>query len=342
MALFLCGRSSLECQEARLGPPPAPTRSEYRRVMGEFVRSVPCLDAEMRVELERLGVASPCIELLVARQEFRRRIPGARCFVWGGPLPRGSLRRLSEGIYVCSAEFCFLQAARRLSLLGLVRLGDEICGTFTPDGDSPTGLVERKPLASVSSIGAFLDKMGPVTGSVKARSALRHLLDRSASPMEVALAMHLCIPCALGGYGLPAPAINRKTPLDAVARREYGRSFCRGDICWPDHRVDVEYDSDVSHTGTDRIAKDALRRNALIHMRFRIITVTKKQLYNERKMDQIARIVAGELGWRMQRRPYEWAPRRRAFRREVLFSDGFLRVPRLPVDISDDGHSCLP
>lgn len=334
MPLFLCGRSALECLEARGAPPPIPTRGEARSILRGLNDVAPRLGADARRELVSLGVGSPCVELLVSKAENRRRPPGTRCFLWGGELPRGSIRRLSENVYACSAELCFVMAARELSLLALMRLAHEICGTFTPDDAAPGGLRERMPLASTSSIQAFLDEIGPVPGSVPARRAIRQTLDLSASPMESALAMHFNVMCGLGAYGFPSPTLNERIRLDEVARREYGRAFCRGDVCWGAKRVDVEYDSDLAHTGSARIASDARRRNALAHMGFTVITVTKEQLFSEREMDRVARIVAEKLHWRMRKRSYDdWQLRRRAFREEVLFGKAYL-APQNPGEMT--------
>lgn len=50
-------------------------------------------------------------------------------------------------------------------------------------------------------------------------------------------------------------------------RVAYGRQF-RCDLLWPTASLCVEYDSDMFHTGSQKIARDARRRNALASLGF--------------------------------------------------------------------------
>lgn len=47
---------------------------------------------------------------------------------------------------------------------------------------------------------------------------------------------------------------------------------------WPEANVAIEYDSDLEHTGSARIAEDAQRRNDLTALGITTITATREQV----------------------------------------------------------------
>ena len=141
--------------------------------------------------------------------------------------------------------------------------------------------------------------------------------------METALALLLCLPVSLGGYGLPRPVMNMR--IDAA---EYGRDmagslrvprFFRGDLCWPEAKLCVEYDSDAHHTGSERIAHDSWRRGELELTGFMVVTVTRRQLYDRVAMDRLVRLLAKRLGFRVRRREEGYEERHRSLRRMLLW-----------------------
>ena len=84
----------------------------------------------------------------------------------------------------------------------LIQLGFELCGTYdTTNGD----VRECAPLTTVDRLDAFLASLGPMHGKKNASYALRYVANNSASPRETALAMLLCLPYRMGGYGIPMP-----------------------------------------------------------------------------------------------------------------------------------------
>ena len=81
--------------------------------------------------------------------------------------------------------------------------------------------------------------------------------------METKLAMLLTLPYKHGGYGLIAPEMNSQIIPAKTAKRSVGKKYYSCDLFWHDYDLAVEYDSDLFHTGTTRIANDSKRRNAL-------------------------------------------------------------------------------
>lgn len=129
--------------------------------------------------------------------------------------------------------------------------------------------------------------------------------------------MTLCLPYALGGYGLPMPQLNHRIDLDARARRIAGRGYLVCDLYWPEARLDMEYDGEP-HVDAERAAKDSMRRDALLSMDVTVITVTKWQLSDGGEMNALAHVVAGRVGKKLRYRDPQFTQANIALRRELI------------------------
>ncbi len=137
--------------------------------------------------------------------------------------------------------------------------------------------------------------------------------------METVIVLLLCLPPRLGGYGLPMPLLNHRVDVGRNRRKTSSNKYYVCDAFWREAWLDVEYDSDLAHTGPLRIAKDAKRRNGLASLGVTVITVTKEQAFNCDEMDRIAHAVAKKLRWRLHVGGSEWVKARAGLRRELLF-----------------------
>lgn len=277
-----------------------------------------------RADIERaraFGFDAMPLHIVAADDQARLRCAGVVCHRCSASLPRGSVVSLGEGLFVASPALTFLHMAESLSVEELVAAGSVLCGRYRIMDDGSVG--ERSVLETPARLASFVGRASGMRGAPKARRALRFVVDDSASPMETALALLLCLPPLLGGYGLPKPVMNMR--IDAV---EYGRHmtgggtdarFFRGDLCWPQAKLCVEYDSDAYHTGSQRIAHDSWRRAELELAGFMVVTVTKGQLYDRKAMDRLARLLAKRLGARVRRRDAAYEERQMALRRVLLW-----------------------
>ena len=89
-------------------------------------------------------------------------------------------------------------------------------------------------------------------------------------------------------------------------------------MLWPEKKVAVEYDSTLCHTGAERIAEDAARRNALESLGLTVVTATWRQVENYREYNRFARILAGHLATRMRPRCCDYPSRQLSLRSELL------------------------
>ena len=199
---------------------------------------------------------------------------------------------------VSSPEFCYLQMANQLSLVHLIELGYELCGTYSmPAGReselSAEGLFNRVPLTSRKRLKAFAERMPGMKGRQKVMRALRYLNDGSASPMETKLSVLLTLPYKLGGYSFPMPELNSRIIPSKAAKRISSKACYICDLYWPDYNLAVEYDSDLFHTGPERIANDAKKKNDLASIDVTTITVTNQQIRNTAEFEKLAGLLAG-------------------------------------------------
>lgn len=260
------------------------------------------------------------LHVLVTQKNARRTSKNLKSHLWKGDLPKGAVFDTHNEFYVCAPELVFLQIAGSMELLELIKVGYEFCGTY----DVSNGKEVRKcrPLTQVARLKSFLAKNKGAPGAKRANRALAYIIDNSASPMETALAMLLSLPYKYGGYGLSNPQLNHPIYMDEDKRRKARSGFYIGDICWPEAKLVIEYDSDKHHVGEARLSKDSKRRGDLSSQGFTTETVTKSQILNRSELEvvvgEIARLTKKQIRYDEQKFPYANSELRR-----VLFRDIF-------------------
>lgn len=231
------------------------------------------------------------------------------CHIALTDIPQSAYRRLGREIYLSSPEACFLQMASHLTLVELITLGCEICGSYAPLASSE-GLAQRKPRTTVRQLVNHIDLSKGSHGIKAARKGVRYVFEEAASPAETALALLLCLPTYLGGYGLPRPVLNK--PL-----RVQGK-VVRCDLFWPDHRFALEYDSNLHHVGAEKINADSARRTLIEGKNVHVVSVTWDQVRDARKFDILARAVAQHLGFRVRTMRSDSMMRRYQLRKQLF------------------------
>ena len=253
------------------------------------------------LDFELRGLSAP-LDFLTSSRSSRRHKGLFDCLLCSSTLPRGSFVRISDRLLVSSPELCFLQMARSLSIGKLVCLGLELCGVYASHDSISNDMASCVPIASPSLLRSFIERAGSLRGTQPALRSLPFVQSRSASPMESAVLALLCLPYRLGGYGIPLPTLNHP-----ISTRSGNVGFLNSqdyyvcDLYWPDARLAVEYDSDLAHTGSHRIARDSRRRNEIQSMGITVVTITKAQAYSLSEFDMVAHQIARHLGKRIHR-----------------------------------------
>ncbi|MBX9035139.1 hypothetical protein [Gordonibacter massiliensis (ex Traore et al. 2017)] len=322
MKLVLSHRSALEYWRSvgtlRL-PRPKPTRA---RTPGDRIA-----DTEV-LALCRAHALSRPLHLLVPKSERRFRTRDVVYHARDELLPQGSLAVIDDGLFVVSPELAFVQRSAEVNFAKLVNTGYELCGTYTPS-DSPTDRdFGQLPQTNPVKLSSYLEKAGAMHGIAQARRALRHVLPNSASPAETALSMLLTLPYQQGGCSLPHPQLNYRIDPGKHARKNVSQNYYRCDLFWDKTNLAVEYDSNLYHTGAERIARDSKRRDELLGLGVTVVTVTAGQLFNFQEFNKVARTVAKRLGERIRPRNEDFATQQLALRSILLTKlERPLRVP---------------
>ncbi len=211
----------------------------------------------------------------------------------------GSLYRLTPSIFVSSAALTFVHmAAREKDFMTLLQLGYEICGTYQTIRTSARTAYQVPPLTSIKELRNFIERNPSFYGVQKARKALRYIADGSASARETKLALLLGLPMSYGGYGLGIPRMNYEIETNSAAREIAGRNHLRCDLCWPQAKLDVEYQSREMHEGETHRIKDSRRTNALTAMGWTCINITNDELDSLHTMNVIADSIRKHIGKR--------------------------------------------
>lgn len=334
-----CGASSDRCARAALGAPsdcrarvalgvPAASRDipvtsqgvtaanqsvsfafqdarDYRRTLERDTKAaVKFLESAVTPELapavrDRFFSDGLLIHTTVAHARLRRVGGGIETSVRKGPFHPRSFMRIEDGLYVSTPEMAFCEMASVLSLERLIALGFELCGTYRRASTFGLARYDATPLTSPGALASFIEKSHQFKGVKKARRALPCILAGSASPRESELAMLLCLPYSLGGYGLPHPTMNAEMPLPKNVAAT-GRSSLRCDLYWPAARLDVEYDSAEFHSAARLLANDSMRRIALESMDVTSVNLTAEHLRRASLFDEAAQGIARILGKRVR------------------------------------------
>ena len=136
--------------------------------------------------------------------------------------------------------------------------------------------------------------------------------------MESAVSLMVGLPQRLGGLGLPRPTLNQRISPGRRGRAATSAHFYDCDLFWPQARLALEYDSDLCHTGADRLNSDAARRTALLALGITVVTATRDQIYRPRQFRQLETTLRRQLGVRRQVRCADFERRQEELRRYAL------------------------
>ena len=237
------------------------------------------------------------LHLVVSDPALKHRIHNCQVHVYEGFLPDGSFHRLPGTNLVASPELAFLELAQTHSLWELVEAGNYLCSTFSigDEGRGYTG--KRTQVTTMGRLSRFLDEVPPHTRGVRrARQALEHVVELTASPKESQLAMHYHLPVELGGRGPFEITANQEIRIDEHGQRLLSSGHLVGDLFLPDFGCDLEFDSIEFHTGRFRLDHTQARRNVLEAMGIKTVSATEGQISRIEKLDDFTWLLEERLG----------------------------------------------
>ena len=130
--------------------------------------------------------------------------------------------------------------------------------------------------------------------------------------METAAYMLFALPRTYGGRNTSVPQLNERIDIPAEVRPVTNSRYFEADLLWPQQRLIVEYDSKQEHVGSERIARDAVRKNVLTSMGYTVLTLTTRQLFDYGEFCRFARMLESYLGTAPSRGAKDFAPEQRA------------------------------
>ena len=296
-----------------LGPKPALPYSRMpnfdecassQELARELIRQFPILEGEH-------------VNFLVNDRGARLRTDVANSHLHTNALPPRSLVAVTEGIYRCTPEFCFVQLAPLLSLPKLVQVGFELCSSYALAHDD-VGFRKRPAATSPRAIERFCEDNPSLRGSAIARKAVKHVIEGSASPRESVLTMLLCMPTRYGGYAFPKPKLN--APIETITERgrlrRKQRFVC--DLLWPELKLAAEYDSQAFHQGERKIVDDQARAAAIGSSGITVVSIRGGQIDDPCKFQTVIADLNKKAGRRQRIRSESFREKERNLRSEIL------------------------
>lgn len=119
----------------------------------ELPSAGPTIDDRRRAEQLLKQCAS--IPLHIAATKPLHNSTRFRCHVWSPPVAR-ALYRIADDVYVCSPELAFVQSATALDKIDTVRLGCELCATYSIDRQAHGGFFQRDAITTREKLGAVV------------------------------------------------------------------------------------------------------------------------------------------------------------------------------------------
>lgn len=249
------------------------------------------------------------LHVLPCRQERRLRCSRVVSHVWSAPLPADAFYRLAPGILICSPGFCLQQLCDGASTAQAAATAMEVCGCYALSARAPHGFHERPPLETPEDLAARLEREHG-RGARRAREALRLVVPGSRSPMETVVVLFFTLPVELGGCGLPAPQVNVRVEIPDDLRAALRRPYLVVDLCWPDQRIILEYDSYTWHLSPHSFDGTQSRNEGLRDEGWMVRSVTAgiladdglRRLLVSRVMQRFGRALPGDEAFDLRQR----------------------------------------
>ncbi|MGN0286487.1 MAG: hypothetical protein ACI4B6_02325, partial [Atopobiaceae bacterium] len=258
--------------------------------------------------ISRLGDAYP-IDLMVgvdATHEAR----GVKVHRLRANLPSRSFVRGRGNVRVASPELVFLQMAASYSLVELLKLGMELCGTYALSAANSDGFVPRRRICSVGRIKRFLSWCERNPGIKKARVAANMLMDGSNSPLESKVMLGLTMPPRYGGLGIRKPVLNQMRKTTWLQAETIGEHEYFYDARWSGtlpsgqrYSIDCEVDSNAHFNDPSKARSDVERKDNIQFMQTTHISITSEELYDAEKFARKGLMIAKHIGQRVRRYP---------------------------------------
>lgn len=332
MKLYLAPESSFELMRylrSTNGEAGLEGKVVRKKVLNDAINTKRALDELDVVAQGWLDHAGSPVHAFVPDRAKGTSIKGLVTHVLGEPVPSGAFLDIGHDVCICTPQFVFQRLAAQVDLIDAVGIGMELCGTYSrwclepgvmgdpyyrEHADTRACTFDLPAAANAKQLQRFVERSVGQPGAVGARAALRWVIDGSASLMETAVYLMLCLPKRLGGYGLPKPVLNPKL----IIRNPDGVKERYPDLYWSRQSIDVEYNSDTAHSGEWTRYRDSKRDTELTVANVSVLPLTRAQLVRTSEFDAFAQGLRHMLGIRHRGYDLAWELRRDELRQKLL------------------------
>ena len=220
------------------------------------------------------------LHVLVSSADKRIRSSRVVSHVWSTPLPDDAFYQLTPAVLLASPSFCLQGISAGAGLAKAAVAAMEVCGSYARSPWAQDGFYSRPPLARLDELQAHFEKTHSY-GAKQVRRALLYVTVGSRSPMETVVVLFFTLPVEVGGCGLPAPLLNVRLEIPPDLRAAIKKPYVVVDLCWPDQRIILEYDSYRWHTAPMAMDSDSTRNEGLRDEGWMVRSVTSGILKND-------------------------------------------------------------
>lgn len=237
------------------------------------------------------------LEVLIGCHEDHRHCGIITFRQWKGPVPPSGIFKISDpftsGLYVTSAPFMALMAARKLSLSRLAQYVMYLCGWYCIHQKEP--LKKRKALTSTEQIAFMLRSVRGTMGWKRLWRVLPYCAEGVRSPPEANFFAVATFPRDIFGYQFPKPKVNTSIPLGPEHAALAGAPSIEVDFYWEDAGLVVEYNGGDTHDG-GVTPLDVTQQYILMDKGIEVVFLLKEQFSDARLLDLLMRHLAKKLG----------------------------------------------
>lgn len=262
------------------------------------------IDATFSQNLSKEYNLSLPLDIMVPVNHMRNQSSNCHFFSWINNLPFNSFVKLkdrangNEEIFIACPELCFVEAANLYSLPEAAIIGCLLCAQFVRDDSEAVKQRPRDPVTSTKKISRYIKKLENFYGAKKARMAIKYVKDDCNSPMEVNLAVIASLPICKGGYALNSFVMNGAIHLVKAFATEMQRKELHCDMVWPENKLAIEYESNLTHLSKEQHEYDKKRSNAIKASGYNIIYIVKNDTSSLSRLDNTFFKIRKALGLR--------------------------------------------
>ena len=105
--------------------------------------------------LWKFSIDEKPVSILVSCKANMRKSQNLSPRIWSGKHPSRSFYKIAQDLYISTPEAAFLQLGKESSLIQLITIGYELCGSYGLSAQSDSGFLRREPRSIPPSLGGF-------------------------------------------------------------------------------------------------------------------------------------------------------------------------------------------